>query len=287
MENRNKTKKLAIDIAIDIIGGIMLGLGAYNFAVAAKFPLVGITGISLIFYHLFGLPIGTVSLLLNIPIAILCYKLLGKNFMLRSLRTLIITSFIIDYVAPMFPIYEGDRLLAAICTSVLSGLGYALIYSRETSTGGSDFIIMAVRKVRPHLSFGVISFGMETIIIIAGTLAVSKSIEGLIYGVIINYISAAVIDKVMKGMDSGKTMLIVTDHAKRVAEAINHVSDRGCTFIKAEGSYSADEKDVVLCACSNREMVSIRRIVKETDPDSFTIIMDSTEVFGEGFKLEG
>ena len=63
---------------------------------------------------------------------------------------------------------------------------------------------------------------------------------------------------------------------------------RGCTFIKAEGSYSADEKDVVLCACSDREMVSIRRQVKETaPPDSFTIILDSTEVFGQGFKLEG
>ncbi len=280
-------KKQITDISIDIVGGILLALGAYNFATAAKFPLVGITGISLIFYHLFGLPIGTVSLLLNIPIAIICYHILGKKFMLRSVRTLIITSFIIDYIAPLFPIYTGNKLLAAICTSVLSGLGYALIYSRETSTGGSDFIIMSIRKLRPHLSFGAITFGMETIIIIIGTLAVSRNIEGLIYGVIINYICAAVIDKVMKGLDSGKTLLIVTSHAKKVAEIISHVSDRGCTFLKAEGSYSSDEKDVVLCACNDREMVSIRKQVKEFDPDSFTIILDSTEVVGEGFKLEG
>lgn len=280
-------KKQITDISIDIVGGILLALGAYNFATVAKFPLVGITGISLIFYHLFGLPIGIVSLLLNIPIAIMCYRILGKKFMLRSVRTLIITSFIIDYIAPLFPVYTGDKLLAAICTSVLSGLGYAMIYSRETSTGGSDFIIMSVRKLRPHLSFGVITFGMETIIIIAGTLAVSRNIEGLIYGVIINYICAVVIDKVMKGLDSGKTLLIVTSHAKKVAEIISHVSDRGCTFLKAEGSYSSDEKDVVLCACNDREMVSIRKQVKEFDPDSFTIILDSTEVVGEGFKLEG
>lgn len=280
-------KKQITDISIDIVGGILLALGAYNFATVAKFPLVGITGISLIFYHLFGLPIGIVSLLLNIPIAIMCYRILGKKFMLRSVRTLIITSFIIDYIAPLFPVYTGDKLLAAICTSVLSGLGYAMIYSRETSTGGSDFIIMSVRKLRPHLSFGVITFGMETIIIIAGTLAVSRNIEGLIYGVIINYICAVVIDKVMKGLDSGKTLLIVTSHAKKVAEIISHVSDRGCTFLKAEGSYSSDEKDVVLCACNDREMVSIRKQVKEFDPDSFTIILNSTEVVGEGFKLEG
>lgn len=206
--------------------------------------------------------------------------------MLRSVRTLIITSFIIDYIAPKFPTYTGDKLFAAICTSILSGLGYAVIYSRETSTGGLDFMIMTVRKLRPHLSFGVITFGMETIIIIIDAFAVSRNIEGLIYGVIINYISVVVIDKAMKGLESGKTLLIVISHAKKVAEIISHVFDRGCTFLKAEGSYSADEKDVIFCTCNDREMVSVRKQVKEFDSDSFTIILDSTEVVGEGFKLE-
>ena len=86
-------KELCIDIAVDIIGGILIALSAYNFASAAAFPMVGLNGIGLIFYHLFGLPIGAVSLVLNIPITLLCYKLLGKAFLLRSLRTIIITSF--------------------------------------------------------------------------------------------------------------------------------------------------------------------------------------------------
>lgn len=131
-----RCKKFGIDILMDIIGGILIAVGTYNFAATAKFPMVGFNGIALIFYHLFGLPIGTVAMLLNIPVAIACFKILGKDFFVRSVRTIIITSVIMDVIAPMFPVYSGDRMLAAICTGVLSGLGYALIYMRNTSTGG-------------------------------------------------------------------------------------------------------------------------------------------------------
>ena len=105
---------------------------------------VGFSGISIIFYRLFHIPIGFSTILLNIPVAILCYKLLGKKFFISSIRCMIVSSLIIDYVAPLFPVYQGDRLLAALCTGVFGGIGYAMIYTRNSSTGGSDFIIMAV-----------------------------------------------------------------------------------------------------------------------------------------------
>lgn len=277
-------KELAIDILVDIVGGILIAVGAYNFAAEAEFPLVGFNGIGLILYHLFGLPIGTVALVLNIPVAILCWRLLGKDFLLRSMRTIVITSLIMDLAAPLLPVYHGDRMLAAICTGVLSGLGYALIYMRESSTGGSDFIIMAIRAVKPHLSLGSISLGMESLIILIGAVTVSRNIDGLIYGMIINVLLSGVMDKVMCGMTKGKMALVVTDHAKEIAREIDLDTGRGCTFLKAEGGFRADEKDVVMCACSNKQMVSIRRTVKNTDPDAFLIILDSNEVVGEGFQ---
>ena len=113
--NQNKALELTKDIATDIIGGILIAVGVYNFAAAAKFPMVGVNGIALIFYQLFGLPIGTVALILNIPIAICCFRLLGRRFFLNSVRTIIITSIIMDVIAPLFPVYQGDRLLSAIC----------------------------------------------------------------------------------------------------------------------------------------------------------------------------
>lgn len=277
-------KKWSIDILIDILGGIFIALGTYNFAAAAEFPMVGVNGIALIFYQLWGLPIGRTAMLLNIPIAVFCFKVLGRRFFLRSVRTILITSFLMDYAAPLFPVYEGDRMLAAICTGILSGLGFALIYMRDSSTGGADFIILSLKALHPHLTIGKISFAMDAVIVLLGVMIVSKDIDSLIYGIIISFLLSTMVDKVMYGISAGKLTLIVTEHSREVAEKIDQATGRGATFLKAQGSYSGENKDVVMCACNNKQMYGIRSVVKEIDPDSFIIIMESNEVLGEGFK---
>lgn len=277
-------KKWSIDILIDILGGIFIALGTYNFAAAAEFPMVGVNGIALIFYQLWGLPIGRTAMLLNIPIAVFCFKVLGRRFFLRSVRTILITSFLMDYAAPLFPVYEGDRILAAICTGILSGLGFALIYMRDSSTGGADFIILSLKALHPHLTIGKISFAMDAIIVLLGVMIVSKDIDSLIYGIIISFLLSTMVDKVMYGISAGKLTLIVTEHSREVAEKIDQATGRGATFLKAQGSYSGEDKDVVMCACNNKQMYGIRSVVKEIDPDAFIIIMESNEVLGEGFK---
>lgn len=278
-------QRISVDILFDIIGGIFIALGAYNFAAAAHFPLVGFTGIALIFNHIFGLPIGAVTIALNIPVAILCYKILGKRYFFNSIKSLIITSVIIDYIAPRFPIYSGDTMLAAICTGVLSGIGYALIYMRNSSTGGADFIILSIKAKKPYMTIGKISFIMDCLIVLLGVAIVSRSINGLIYGIIISYIISVVIDKFLFGLTSGKMALIVTDKPSELAEKIDDVIDRGATFLKAKGSYSEEDKSVVMCACGNKQAFQLNEIIRETDPKAFMIIVESHEVFGEGFKV--
>lgn len=277
-------KKWSIDIFIDILGGIFIALGTYNFAAAAEFPMVGANGIALIFYQLWGLPIGRTAMLLNIPIAVFCFKVLGRRFFLRSVRTILITSFLMDYAAPLFPVYEGDRMLAAICTGILSGFGFALIYMRDSSTGGADFIILSLKSLHPHLTIGKISFAMDAVIVLLGVMIVSKDVDSLIYGIIISFLLSTMVDKVMYGISAGKLTLIVTEHSREVAEKIDQVTGRGSTFLKAQGSYSGEDKDVVMCACNNKQMYGIRSVVKEIDPNAFIIIMESNEVLGEGFK---
>ena len=277
-------KKWSIDILMDILGGILIALGTYNFAALAQFPMAGLNGIALIFYHLWGLPIGRTALLLNIPIALICFPILGRQYFLRSVRTIIITSVIMDYLAPLFPVYTGDRMLAAICAGVLSGLGYALIYMRETSTGGAGFIMLSIKALKPHFSLGKITFIMDGLIVLLGTVMVSRDIDSLIYGMIITFLLSVVVDKVMYGIDAGKMTLIVTDQAQEVADMIDQVTGRGCTFLKGEGSYSKEEKAVVMCACNNKQMYSIRSSIKKIDPKAFIIIVESNEVVGEGFK---
>lgn len=278
-----KGKELAIDIVVDIVGNMLIAIGVYNFAANSGFPVAGISGIALIFYHLFGLPIGVMTVVLNIPIILLCYKLLGKEFLLRSLKTMIIAWPLMDIVAPMLPVYSGDRMLSAICVGVFSGLGYALIYLRNSSTGGADFIIMSIRALKPHLSIGKIAFITDVVIVGLGGVLFGDT-DSIIYGLILTYILSTVVDKVMYGIDAGKMTLVVTDHSKEVAEKIDELTARGCTFLRGVGSYSGEEKMVVMCACSNKEMHKVQKAVKEVDNRAFLIMMESNEVRGEGFK---
>ena len=286
MKNVNKSKEFAIDILVDIVGNMLIAVGVYNFAANSGFPVAGISGVALIFYHLFGLPIGTMTIVLNIPIIILCYKVLGKKFLLRSLKTMLIQWPLMDFIAPMLPVYEGDRLLSAICAGVFAGLGYAIIYLRNTSTGGADFVIMSVRALKPHLSIGKITFVTDLVIVVTGGL-IFGDIDSIIYCLILTYILTVVVDKVMYGIDAGKMALIVTDKGPEVAKRIDEMTARGCTFLKAEGSFSRDDKLVVMCACSNKEMYNVQKAVKDEDEKAFLIMMESNEVRGEGFKPHG
>lgn len=275
-----------MDILIDIVAGMVIAIGIYNFALYANFPVAGFSGMAIILYHLLGIPVGAGTIILNVPVAIFCYKFLGRTFFLKSVKSMVISSFLMDYVSPLLPVYEGDRLLAALCMGVLTGVGYALIFMRGSSTGGQDFISVAIRKVKPHMTLGVITFVLDMMTIVLGSVIVFKDVDGFIYGLIVTYLMATVMDRIMYGIDEGKMTLIVTDKGKEVSGKIDEYLDRGSTIIKGTGSYTGQEKDIVMCASNNKEMYTIKRLARQVDPKSFTIIMESNEVVGEGFKEE-
>ena len=284
MLNSKNIKQFLKEISIETIGSFLTAIAIYNFAVASEFPMTGFSGISLILYRLFQLPIGFTIFLLNIPVALICYKLLGRKFFLRSVRCIIINSLMIDYLAPLLPVYEGSRMISAIYTGVLGGLGYAMIYTQNSSTGGTDFLIMAVKALKPYLSLGKIAFASDIGIILVGGI-LFHDVDGIVYGMIINFLFAVMVDKVIYGINAGKCALIVTDHGKEISKAIDDCCGRGSTIIHAAGGFQQDRKDVVLTACDNKQMYFVQQTVKEVDPDAFTIVLESNEVHGEGFHM--
>lgn len=283
MDRILKRDSFVRQLFFEIAGSVFIAAGIYNFAVQAEFPMSGFSGIAIIFYRLWGVPIGLSTIALNVPVALLCYRLLGRKFFISSLRCMVISSIFIDYVAPLFPVYEGSRMLAALCTGVTTGIGYTLIYVQNTSTGGMDFIIMAIKKKIPHLSMGRIVFLADMGIVLAGGI-ILKDMDGIIYGMIVNFLLSTVMDKLMYGMNSGKLALIVTDHGKLIGDVIDETCQRGTTILKGEGGYRGDERQVVMCACSDKEMYMVQKAVKQADPASFIIVMESSEVHGEGFR---
>lgn len=282
--NWNKAKEIAIDIGTDILGGLFIAIGVYNFAVSSGFPVAGISGIAVVFYYFWKIPIGIMTNILNVPIVIICYRLLGRKFFLKSIKTMLISNIMLDVVAPMLPVYEGDLMLSCICMGVFSGIGYALIYARDTSTGGTDFVMMAVRKWKPHLSLGKLIMIFDFTVVIVGGLLMKGDINRIIYGMIATYILSVVVDKVMYGIDAGKVTLVVTERGQEVADKIAELTDRGSTILKGVGSYTKEEKQVVMCACNNKQMHMVQKAVKEVDKEAFLVTMESSEVRGEGFK---
>ena len=282
--NFKMVKEIAVDVGADILGGFLISIGIYNFAVASGFPVAGVSGIAVLFYHFFNIPIGIMTILLNIPIALVCYRPLGKTFFWKSVKTMLISNFMIDQIAPLLPVYQGELILASICIGIFAGMGYALLYTRDTSTGGVDFIFMAVRKWKPHLSLGRIIITFDFIVIIIGGILRNGNVESIIYGLIGSYILSVVVDKAMYGVNAGKMTLIVTSYGQNVADKIAELIGRGSTLLKGVGSYSKDEKQVVMCACSNKQMHMVQKAVKEVDEEAFLVILESSEVRGKGFR---
>lgn len=277
------TKNKTINTLLEILGCFISAAGIYSFAVAAEVPVTGIAGICAILYRLFGLPMGLSNVIINIPIIFFSYKLLGRSFLLRSLRCMILFAVFTDYLLPIMPVYTGNRLLATICGGVVGGIGDALIYMQNSSTGGIDFITMAIKAKHPHLPFGNLTFAAALAVILLNG-AVFHDVDSIIYGLMFNFIVAAVINKMMFGFSSSMLALIVTDDGKAACDEIDRVADRGSTILQGRGGYEGSPKDVVLCACSNKQLYEIEHAMQKLDPGCFIIMLQSNEVQGEGFR---
>lgn len=282
--DKKKIKNIAFDLAADIIGSFLIAIGIYNFATASEFPVTGITGIAQVLYIYFGLPIGTMTTIINIPIILACVKVLGVKFVLKSLKTLLISNFFMDVVAPLLPIYEGDLMLSSICMGLFAGLGYALIFMRDSSTGGVDFISLTIRALKPHISLGRIIVIVDCALLLVCGFLLGGNVDKIIYGLIATYIVSVVVDKVMYGLDAGKVTLIVTEKGYDVAEKIHELTERGATLLKAVGSHTKTDKQVVMCACSYKQMHMVQKAVKEVDSSAFLVMMEANQVRGEGFR---
>lgn len=276
-------KETATDILFDIIGGILYAAGIYSFAANAEFAPGGISGLGIIINHFTNIPIGTCVLLLNVPVILICLKMLGKRFLLKSLCTMAISTVFLDVVFPQLPSYSGDPLMAALFAGALSGAGLGLVYARGSSTGGTDFVIMSLRKKMPHLSIGTISILVDGCVILLGGLVFGR-IDAVLQGIVMTALSTMMVDKITTGFVTGQVVFIVTAHGSDVSKKIMDETERGVTAIKGIGMFTGAEKNILMCACSRAEAVRIRSLVHKEDRSALVMICPFDSVYGEGFQ---
>ena len=285
MKKPTKTQisTLLVDLVYDIVGCFIYGVGMVTFASASNVAPGGVCGIAILLNYLTKIPIGFATVLINIPIILLTFKTLGKKFFARSVKTIVVSWVVVDYLVPLIPNYTGEPILAAIFGGILAGAGLALIYIRDSSTGGSDFVIMAIRKKNPHLSLGNISLAVDSIIIVLGAV-VYKNINAMLYGFIMTILYSLIIDKLMYGFDSRKMVMVITEKGKQVADRIGEDVERGVTIANGQGGYTGNDKQILLCTCSKAEVFKIRKIAYQIDPAAFIIVSSVDTAYGEGFK---
>lgn len=275
-------RTIVIDQLYNLVAGILYAVSICYFAKNADFAPGGLSGLALIGNYLWGLPIGTTTLVLNIPLILLSLKFLGKTFLGKTLITMLWCTFFQDVVFTRIPGYTGNPLLAAIFAGITLGGSLALMYMRGTSSGGTDFLTMSIKMLRPHLSVGALTGLIDLVIILLGW-PVFGSVDAVLYGLITTVGTSLVIDKIMYGSSSSKMLTIITTKGQEIADCIAREADRGSTMLRALGTYTGTERQMLLCVCARPQVYTIRTAAYRIDPSCMVMISDTSEVYGEGF----
>ena len=221
---------------------------------------------------------GTLTILINLPLFAIGGVKIGKRFFVGSLLGLGVSSLAIDYLP--IGLVLGNPLLAALYGAVVTGFGLGLVFMSGTSTGGSDIVVRLVKLKARNTNIGVIAMAFDVFVVFLTGL-VFKNVENALYTGIAAFMCSKVIDMVVYGFDNTKTALIITKEYEKVAQAINHKLRRGATFLYSQGTYSLNEGKVVLVAVYPRQVAELKELVMHIDPKAFIIVQDAHQVLGE------
>lgn len=267
-----------------LAGALIMSLGYVLFIVPYKIVPGGVYGIAIVLNYYFGLPIGTMGLIMNIPLLVWGIRVLGPRFGAKTLVGLVLTSALIDLNTLWYgvkPLTE-DPLASSIFGGVFIGVGLGLIFRSKATTGGSDIIAQIMRK-KTNVPVGQGLILIDFLVVSLGVLAF-KDFTLALYALITIFVTGKVVDTVVSGMNWYKSALIITSRPEELRRRILYQMGRGGTFLLGQGMFSGSDWKIVFCTVNRRELAILEEHVRETDPDAFMTVFDSSEVLGEGFQ---
>lgn len=273
------------DLFLITFGCGLFGFSLVNINMANSLAEGGFTGISLILSSLFGINPAYSTLFLNIPMILIGWKLLGNQSLVYTLYgTIMLSVFLWVWQKVPVSIPLGDDLfVAALLAGLAGGAGSGLIYRAGGTTGGSD-IISKIAERTHGISMGKTLLAFDVVVLVLSLTYID--IQHMVYTLLNSFVFAQMIDFIQQGSYSGNGMLIISNKSDEIAENILAELDRGVTYIKAQGAYSKQEKNILYCVMGPHEIVAAKNLVIETDPDAFISILSVHEVLGEGFTYK-
>lgn len=277
------------ELLMCVVGTFMYALAVSLFVTPLKFAAGGVTGLGILVNYLVPfISTGTFVFVANIPLFILAWRKFGFRFIARTVfSTAMMSGFIdiISYVANRYDLFfhGEEKLVGAIFGGIIAGAGLGVVFLGGATTGGLDILARLLRLKFPHFSVGKLILICDFVVVVLSGI-VYKSVESVLYSIIIIFLSSLAVDYVVAGRSHSKLLFIMTDSYEQVTRDIIDVCGRGVSIIPAQGGYTGQERKLLMCVVRAHEVSRVRAVVANYDKKPFIIIADSSEVLGQGFK---
>ena len=264
------------------LGAVIYALAFDWFVAPNQIAMGGVTGLAQIVNALVPvLPVGVLSILVNVPLFLAGWRLLGGRLLVSSLYAMAVSSLAIDVIAWMHTFPPMDPILATLDGGAGMGVGLGLVFSQGATTGGTDIIGKLLKLKFPWLPIGKLVMIPDMVVVILAAV-VFGTVNAALYGLIQMYLLSKVMDMILYGWDTSRVAYIITDRWEETVQGLLDMN-RGVTLLQGKGAYTGAEKQVLLVAFRQREIVPIKRMLREIDPKAFFIVCDAHEILGEGF----
>jgi len=277
-------KKYARVYALVIAGSFIYALTFNWFFQPNHIAFGGFTGVAQILNALIpALPVGVVTIAMNVPLFILGVRRMGIGILFSSLFAMAAGSATVDVMASLYTFEAMDPLLASIYGGVLLGVSLGLMLLVDTTTGGTELLARLLKFHFHHLSMGRLCLIID-LVVISAYAAIFRNLNNALYGIVALYISTLVMDMLIYGSRNAELTYIISDESEQIAKAILDM-EMGVTVLDGKGAYTGNSKKVLLCAVKRRNIAAVKAQVMAIDPNAFMIVSQAHEVLGEGFDI--
>ena len=281
---KSRMRRIISKYALITLGSVIYAIGFQYFMFPNQIVSGGLTGIAMILNRFTNWPVGMMILVMNTPLFLIAWRHFGLDYLIGSLVGTAVSSVCVDVLAMTSIVATHDPMLGSIIGGVIKGAGMGMIYYVGASTGGVDIVAKMLRQRYPQINFGTIVLMIDVVIVVAYAFVLNQ-FQSAMYSLIGMYVVSKVVDLALYGIDNSSLCYIISEKSEELTQnIINGNVHRGVTILNAEGAYSHQKKNVIMCVIKRTQMGEMRRLVRRVDEHAFFIETDAKNVFGIGFE---
>jgi uncharacterized membrane-anchored protein YitT (DUF2179 family) len=272
------------DYALIIAGALLQALSMVLFYIPGDLAAGGVSGVAQLIGNATGWPVGTLYIVLNVPLLALGWKYLGgRRFLIRTIFAVLAYSLAIDLLTRIVPAngITADPMLNALYGGVIGGVGVGLVLRGQGTTGGTDILVRLLNRWR-GIPYSHTYIATDVLVVFAAGLSFGWTLA--LYAVVALYVGGVAAEFAAEGVRTTRTVIVITQQPQSVAQRVMTDLQRGVTMWTGLGMYSGQERQILFCTVTRAEVNPIKAIVHEADPQAFVVIGEAYEALGEGFK---